>query len=107
MRVYRGRRERDVTVNVFVDQLEREFGSRHRSLGDVIETWNQVAPPAVRASTTIASLSAGTLTLATTTSGAAFELSRALKNGLEQTFITRFPTRIRRVKVRVSGSSAD
>ncbi len=106
IRVYRGRRERDVTVNLFVDRIEREFDDRQRTVGDVIDAWNECAPVSIRTSATIASLFQGTLTLNTMSSSASFEVSRILRDGLERTLVARFPSRIRRVKVRVAGPTA-
>jgi len=100
-RVYRGIRERDVSIERPLAGLERLFADRQRALGDVIEAWNELAPVRVRASASIAGLTQGTLTLAVTSSSASYELSRALRDGLERDLVARMPARIRRVKVRV------
>ena len=103
MREFRGRRERDITVNRPVDAFEREFKDRHRALGDIIDAWNELSPLSVRGVVTISGLAQGTLTLTMTSSSASFEISRILRDGLEHTLVTRFPSRIRRIKVRVGG----
>jgi hypothetical protein len=100
-RVYRGIRERDVSIERPLAGLERLFADRQRALGDVIEAWNQLAPERVRGSASIAGLTQGTLTLSVTSSSASYELSRALRDGLERDLVARLPARIRRVKVRV------
>ena len=100
-RVYRGIRERDVSIERPLAGLERLFADRQRALGDVIEAWNQLAPERVRGSASIGGLAQGTLTLSVTSSSASYELSRALRDGLERDLVARLPARIRRVKVRV------
>ncbi len=105
MRVYRGRRERDVTVNTLLGQVEREYMDRRRTLGDVIDAWNDLAPVAIRSAASIASVTQGTLMLNTMSSSASYEVSRVLRDGLERSIIARVPTRVRRVKVRVAGAT--
>jgi len=105
-RVYRGIRERDASIERPLAGLERLFADRQRSLGDVIEAWNQLAPERVRGSASIAGLAQGTLTLSVTSSSASYELSRALRDGLERDLVSRMPARIRRVKVRVVAEDA-
>lgn len=100
-RVYRGIRERDVSIERPLAGLERLFADRQRTLGDVIDAWNELAPARVRGTASIAGLAQGTLTLAVTSSGASYELSRVLRDGLERDLVARMPARIRRVKVRV------
>ncbi len=100
-RVYRAIRERDVSIERPLAGLERMFADRQRALGDVIEAWNQLAPERVRGTASIAGLAQGTLTLAVTSSSASYELSRALRDGLERDLVARMPARVRRVKVRV------
>jgi len=105
-RVYRAIRERDMSLETPVAMFERQCAERQRAIGDVIDLWNSIAPAGVRASASIASLSQGTLTLSVASSSASFELSRVLRDGLERTLVDRMPTRIRRVKVRVSAEDA-
>ncbi len=100
-RVYRGIRERDVSIERPLAGLERLFAERQRTLGDVIEAWNELAPSRVRGSASIAGLAQGTLTLTVTSSSASYELSRVLRDGLERDLVARLPARVRRVKVRV------
>jgi hypothetical protein len=100
-RVYRAIRERDTTIDRVVHGLEREFTDRQRTLGDVIDAWNSLVPPALRAHVSVAGVSAGTLTLSVASSGASYELSRALRDGLERRMVELLPGRVRRIKVRV------
>lgn len=102
-RVYRGIRERDTTLDRVVRGLERDFTDRQRTLGDVIDAWNTLVPAALRAHVSVAGVSTGTLTLSVGSSGASYELSRALRDGLERAIVERLPGRVRRVKVRVGG----
>ena len=102
MRPFRARRDRDVTIEVTVRSLERELRSEHDAVGDVIDVWNQVAPAEVRGLASISGVVQGTLTLSVESSGASYELSRALRDGLERELLKRLPARVRRVKVRVT-----
>jgi hypothetical protein len=102
-RVYRAIRERDTTIDRVVHGLEREFTDRQRALGDVIDAWNSLVPPALRPHVSVAGVAAGTLTLSVASSGASYELSRALRDGLERRMVELLPGRVRRIKVRVGG----
>lgn len=106
MRVYRGFRDRDLTVGGAIDGMAREFRARHDALGDVIDAWNELAPRALRGLVRIEGLWSGTLTLATASSGAGYELTRELRNGLERTLVSRLPGRVRRVRVKVGTGDA-
>ena len=106
MRVYRGRPERDLSVAGLAASVERATAQRQRSLGDVIDLWNEVAPARVRDYASIEGLGQGTLTLTVASSSASYELSRALRDGLERTLVDRMPTRIKRVKVRVGADGS-
>ena len=101
MRPFRERRERDVTIEVTIRSLERELRAEHDAVGDVIDVWNQVAPANVRGLAAIGGVVQGTLTLTVESSGASYELSRALREGLERELLKRLPARVRRIKVRV------
>lgn len=101
MRPFRGRRDRDVTIDVTIRSLERELRAEHDAVGDVVDAWNQVAPENVRHLASIGGVVQGTLTLVVETSGASYELSRVLRDGLERTLLKRLPARVRRIKVRV------
>jgi hypothetical protein len=105
MRQFRGRRERDVSIDASLIGMEREFRDRQNALGDIIDAWNELAPAAVRDAATISGLAQGTLTLTVASSSASYELSRVLRDSLERTLMQRFPARIRRVKVRVGGEA--
>ncbi len=104
MRPFRGRHERDVSIDNALLAIERTLRERHETLGDVIDVWNQHAPPVVRDITGIAGLAQGTLTLTANSSSASYELSRVLRNGLERLLLDRFPSRVRRIKVRIGTS---
>ena len=106
MRVYRGRAEPDLSVGSMAASFERATAQRQRALGDVIDLWNEVAPERVRGYATIDGLGQGTLTLTVASSSASYELSRALRDGLERTLVDRMPTRIKRVKVRVGADDS-
>ena len=106
MRVYRGRPERDLSVAGLAASVERATAQRQRSLGDVIDLWNEVVPARVRDYASIEGLGQGTLTLTVASSSASYELSRALRDGLERMLVDRMPTRIKRVKVRVGADGS-
>ena len=101
MRPFRARRDRDVTIEVTIRSLERELRAEHDAVGDVIDVWNQIAPAHVRGLAAIGGVVQGTLTLTVESSGASYELSRALREGLERELLKRLPARVRRIKVRV------
>jgi hypothetical protein len=103
MRAFRGRRERDVGIALQVGSLEREFRTRQREVGDLVDAWIELAPEKLRESVSIGGLTQGTLTLVTASSAAGYEASRALREGLERALMQRFPARVRRVKVKVGG----
>lgn len=104
MRTFRGRREPDLSLGRMIGGLEREFSDRQRTLGDVIDMWNSLVPASLRGAVSIAGITGGTLTVAASSSSASFELSRALRDGLERALIERMPGRVRRVKVKVGGA---
>lgn len=99
------RHERDASIARDLDFLRRGFSERNRALGDVIDAWNALASPAIREVAAVAGLSNGTLTIAAAGSSASYEISRALRDGLERRLVERLPARIRRVKVKVGGDS--
>jgi len=103
MRPYRERRERDVSIEIALKGIERELRTQRDSVGDIIDAWNRVAPASVRELASIAGVSAGTLTLAVASSGASYELGRALREGLERALVQQMPTRVKRIKVRIAG----
>jgi hypothetical protein len=103
-RVYRGRRELDHSISAMAALVEHAAAQRQRALGDVIDLWIQLAPDRVRDYATIEGLGQGTLTLSVASSSASFEVSRALRDGLEKALIARMTPRIKRVKVRVTQS---
>lgn len=105
MRPFRERRERDVSVGSALRALEHELRSQHDAVGDVIDVWNAIAPANVRGLASIAGVAQGTLTLAVETSGASYELSRALRDGLEQSLLKRLPARVRRIRVKVAADT--
>lgn len=107
MRPFRAIRERDASIGADLVRLERAFAQRQRTLGDVIDAWNALAPSAIRDVATIAGLSNGTLTIAAAGSSASYEISRALRDGLERRLVERVPARVRRVKVKVGGATPD
>jgi len=104
MRPFRERHERDVGLDRVIQALEREMRDQHNAVGDIIDAWNQSAPPAIRDLAAIGGVSQGTLTLVVTSSGASYELSRALRDGLERTLMQRLPTRVKRIRVKIASA---
>lgn len=102
MRPFRCRHDRDVSMEPALKAIEREFRQQNDAVGDVIDAWNAVAAPQVRSLATIAGVTQGTLTLVVHSSGASYELSRALRGGLERELMRRLPARVKRIKVRVA-----
>jgi hypothetical protein len=103
IRQYRGRREPDVTVDRVLGALERDFAQRRRELGDVVDVWNDLVPRNARNMASVGGVAQGTLTVVVETSGAMYEVSRLLRDGLERALVDRLPGRVRRVKVKVGG----
>jgi len=89
-----------------LQSLERQLREQQNAVGDIIDVWNELAPPSVRGLATIGGVSQGTLTLVTTSSGASYELSRVLRDGLERALMRRLPSRVKRIKVRVGSGDA-
>lgn len=101
MRPFRARHERDVSMESALQAIERELRNQRDTVGDVIDVWNRVAPPSVRDLASVVGVSAGTLTLAVASSGAAYEIGRVLRDGLERQMVQQMPARVKRIKVRV------
>jgi len=106
MRPFRARLERDVSMEGALQSLERQLRDQRNAVGDVIDVWNEIVPADVRGIATIGGVSQGTLTLVTASSGASYELSRLLREGLERTLMLRLPARVKRIKVRVGSGDA-
>jgi hypothetical protein len=106
MRPFRARHDRDVSMEGALQSLERQLREQQNAVGDIIDVWNELAPPAVRGLATIGGVSQGTLTLVTASSGASYELSRVLRDGLERALMRRLPSRVKRIKVRVGSGDA-
>lgn len=102
MRPFRARHERDVSMEAALQSLERQLREQHNAVGDIIDVWNEIVPAPLQGIATIGGVSQGTLTLVCATSGASYEISRALRDGLERTLMQRLPSRIKRIKVRVA-----
>ena len=102
MRPFRARHDRDVSMEGALQSLERQLREQHNAVGDIIDVWNELAPPAVRDIAIIAGVSQGTLTIAVATSGASYELSRMLRDGLERDMMKRLPARVKRIRVRIA-----
>ena len=105
IRPFRARRDRETAIGADLEALRRGFAERQRALGDVIEAWNALAPASIQEVSTVAGVSNGTLTIAARGSSASYEISRALRDGLERRIVERLPARVRRVKVKVGGGS--
>ena len=106
MRPFRERHERDVGLDRVIQALERELRDQHNAVGDIIDVWNEVAPPALRDIAVSAGVSPGTLTIAVATSGASYELSRVLRDGLERDLMKRLPARVKRIRVKIATNDA-
>lgn len=104
MRPYRALRQRELSIGAEILSIERAMGRRQDALGDVIEVWNRIVPPALAGSVAIAGLARGTLTLAVAGSAASYEVGRLLRGGLERTLVAELPGRVRRVKVVHAGA---
>jgi len=102
MRPFRARHERDVSMEAALQSLERQLREQHNAVGDIIDVWNEIVPAPLQGIATIGGVSQGTLTLVCATSGASYEISRALRDGLERTLMQRLPSRVKRIKVRVA-----
>ncbi len=102
MRPFRARHERDVSMEAALQSLERQLREQHNAVGDIIDVWNEIVPAPLQGIASIGGVSQGTLTLVCATSGASYEISRALRDGLERTLMQRLPSRVKRIKVRVA-----
>jgi hypothetical protein len=102
MRPFRARHERDVSMEAALQSLERQLREQHNAVGDIIDVWNEIVPAPLQGIASIGGISQGTLTLVCATSGASYEISRALRDGLERTLMQRLPSRVKRIKVRVA-----
>ena len=101
MKAWRGPRVRDLSVGATITSIAKFATKRQRDLGEVLTTWNALCPAKLAASCTVDSLAGGILSITVTTAGAGFEISRVLRASLERELATRFPTRIRRIKVSI------
>jgi hypothetical protein len=105
MRPFRERREREVSIDGALRALERQLRDEHSTLGDLIDAWNAVVPAPLQGIARIVGVAQGTLTVAVATSGASYELSRALRAGLERRLLEKLPPRVKRIKVKVVGEA--
>ena len=106
MKAWRGPRVRDLSVGATITSIAKFATKRQRDLGEVLTTWNALCPAKLASSCTVDSLTGGILSITVTTAGAGFELSRVLRASLERELTTRFPTRIRRIKVSIGEDAA-
>ncbi|MSR41782.1 MAG: DUF721 domain-containing protein [Phycisphaerales bacterium] len=102
LKAWRGPRPRDFSVATTIASIVKFEKKRNRDLGDVITVWNALCPAKLTSACTVSSLANGTLNVSASSPGAGYELSRLLRASLERELTSRFPTRVRRIKVVIS-----
>ena len=91
-------RGRDVTGDLA--GMAREFKRLERTMGAATDAWSRLAPPELQACACVETFRGGTLTLRVDSSGASFEIDRALRGGLEANLRMAVPGLVR-VRTRV------
>ncbi len=103
LRAFRGRRERETSIEPLVGAISRELARQERAIGGAGRAWESLAPPELAGLARVVSYARGTLLLAVDDSAAAFEVDRALRGGLEGRLRAALRAGSLRVRVRVGG----
>jgi len=102
---WRARPDRGREVTGDLAGIARELKKLERTIGAATDAWSRLAPPELQACAWVETLRGGTLTLRVDSSGAGFEIDRALRSGLETNLRMAVPGLLR-VRTRV-GSAPD
>jgi hypothetical protein len=89
----------DLSIQNLVADTARSTQRMHRKLGELIELWQNVIPPALVELTTINSFRGGILQVTAENSSAAYELDRTLRSGALAELRRQFSGSLTRVKV--------
>ena len=83
--------------------IARDLKKLERTIGAATDAWARLAPPELQACACVETLRGGTLTLRVDSSGAGFEIDRALRSGLETNLRMAVPGLLR-VRTRVGAA---
>ncbi len=99
------RRERRIrkppplSIAADVTAVARHTSRTQRRLATVIELWEAVIPSELAARTSVTGLRGGVLFVRADSAAVAYELDRRLRDGLEQTLRSKFPSTLVRIRV--------
>ena len=83
LRVWRGSRERDVSIGKIVEDLTRQAADRQRRLGGIGDLWEEVVPVGLRKGCEVEGMAGGVLMVKAASPAARFQFDRWLRNGGE------------------------
>lgn len=99
------RRERRIrkppplSISRDVAAIARHASRTQRRLATIIELWEAVIPSELAARTSVTGLRGGVLFVRVDSAAVAYELDRCLRDGLEQTLRSKFPSTLVRIRV--------
>lgn len=97
---WRARPDRGREVAGDLAGVARDLKRLERTIGAATDAWARLAPPALQSCASVETFRGGTLTLRVDSSGAGFEIDRALRSGLEANLRMAVPGLVR-VRTRV------
>ena len=97
---WRTRPDRGREVTGDLAGMARDLKRLERTIGSATDAWARLAPPELQACACVETFRGGTLTLRVDSSGAGFEIDRALRGGLEVNLRMAVPG-LMRVRTRV------
>lgn len=84
LRLWRNRKQRDVTLNFLPDLVNRDYEKPHRQMGKIIEIWQQYIPTELVNRSKLVSLQRGLLLIHVQDSPTLYQLNQVLRSGAEK-----------------------
>lgn len=100
---WRSRPDRGREVTGDLVGIARDLKRLERTIGAATDAWSRLAPPELQSCACVETFRGGTLTLRVDSSGAGFEIDRALRSGLEANLRMAVPGLVR-VRTRVGAA---
>jgi hypothetical protein len=98
---FRGRRERDISIENIVRQTAQGATRTHQKLGQLIDLWGQVIPDDIASRTRITALRGGVVHVEADSASDRFELDRLLREGAEAELRRRYRGTLVGVRVKI------
>ena len=102
LRSIRAFRPKNDSIVAAVEQERTRADRVHRRLGELISLWQELAPPNVAASTSLAGLRAGILSVEADSAAIMYELDQALRGGMLASLRARYRGTLTRVRTQLS-----